>query len=202
MNIIKAASRIFCDQRYPDQTVTEEQLKREYGQHVASGDIDPEEHSFSQYLFNCMQINGGTLAEVIPEKDEKAQFTFMIRETLTMTVTIGADSFDEAKELIEEAYNNGEYNLDHNCFARAEFLPCCSWCESSFDDEGDGLREVNTGMPLAMMLCDLCVADMEDSGELTRCECCEDLFSPSRLIVNPKNGEKEICPLCGEVWCE
>lgn len=198
----KAASRIFRDQRYPDQPITEEQLKKEYGQHVANGDIDPSEQSFGQYLSNCLEINGGTLLEVIPEKEKKAQFTFMIRESLTMTVTIEANNFDEAKDQLEEAYNNGEYDLDHNCFAGVEFLPCCSCCESSFDDDGDGLREVNEDTPLAMMLCDRCVADMEDSGELTRCECCEDLFSPSRLLINPKNGEKEICPLCGEVWCE
>ena len=53
-----------------------------------------------------------------------------------------------------------------------------------------------------MMLCDRCVADLEDCGALTRCECCEDLFSPSRLKINPENGLREICPLCGEVWCE
>ena len=55
---------------------------------------------------------------------------------------------------------------------------------------------------MAMMLCDRCVADLEDCGKLTRCECCEDLFSPERLKINPENGLQEICPLCGEVWCE
>ena len=43
---------------------------------------------------------------------------------------------------------------------------------------------------------------MEDSGALTRCECCEDLFTPSRPKINLQNGLQEICPLCGEVWCE
>ena len=198
----KVTSRVFRDQRDPDKLISEEDLKREYGQLIAGGNIDPAEQSFSQYLFNCMEVNGGTLAEVLPDKEEKAKFTFMIRETLTMTVTIGANSYDEAREKVEEAYNNGEYNLDHNCFAGTEFLPCCSRCETSYSDEEDELREVDTGTPLAMMLCDWCVANMEESGELTRCECCEDVFHASRLIVNPTNGEQEMCPLCGEVWCE
>ena len=196
-----ATSRVFRDQRDPDKLISEEDLKREYGQLIAGGNIDPAEQSFSQYLFNCMEVNGGTLAEVVPEKKEKAKFTFMIRETLTKTVTIEADDFDQAREKVEEAYNNCEFSLDHNCFAGTEFLPCCSCCGSSFEDELD-LREVDEGTPMAMMLCDRCVADMEDSGALTRCECCEDLFTPSRLAVNPNNGEQEICPLCGEVWCE
>src|SRR5699024_5448397 len=110
-------------------------------------------------------------------------------------------SFEEAKDEVERLYCEGEFNLDHNCFAGAEFLPCCSCCESDFDDDDD-LREVDEGTPQARMLCDRCVADMADSGALTRCECCEDLFTPSRLKINPKNGLQEICPLCGEVWCE
>lgn len=151
--------RVYRDQREPGKVITEEDLKREYGQLITSGHIDPAEQPFSQYLLNCMEVNGGTLAEVTPEKEKAATFTFMVRESLTKTVTIEANSLDEAKERVEEAYNNGEYNLDHNCFAGVEFLPCCSRCKSSFDEDGDGLHEVNTGTPTAMALCERCMAN-------------------------------------------
>ncbi|GEM_PF-3394855 len=197
----ESGTRFFRDQRHPDQRISIEQLKREYGEQITNGSIDPDELSFSQHLFNCMESQGGTLREVLPEPEKKGSYPFMIRETLTLNVSIEADSFEEAQRLAEEQYNNGEFDLDRNCFAGAEFRPCCSGCGSDFDDEDD-LREVNEGTPTAMMLCDRCVADLEDCGALTRCECCEDLFSPSRLKINPENGLREICPLCGEVWCE
>ena len=148
-----------------------------------------------------MRSQGGTLTEVFPEKENRAKYPFLIRETLAMRVEVEAGSFEEAKDEVERLYCEGEFNLDRNCFAGAAFLPCCSCCESDFGDDDD-LREVDEGTPEARMLCDRCVADMEDSGTLTRCECCEDLFTPSRLKINPQNGSQEICPLCGEVWCE
>lgn len=129
-------------------------------------------------------------------------FPFMIRETLTMRVEIEAASFEAARAAVEKLHGEGEYNLDRNCYAGVEFRPCCSKCESDFDDDGDGLREINAETPIAMFLCDRCVTNMEDNHTLTRCDCCEDLFSPSRLRVNPENRIQEICPECGEVWCD
>ena len=174
-------TRWFQDENEPEKLISEAQLKKEYGSNVADGSIDPAEKTFQDYLWCCMCSQGGTLTEVFPEKETKAKYPFMIRETCL--------------------YCKGEFNLDHNCFAGAEFLPCCSCCESDFGDDDD-LREVDEGTPQARMLCDRCVSDMENSGELTRCECCEDLFTPSRLKINPQNGLQEICPLCGKVWCE
>lgn len=193
--------RWFRDERYPDAMISEPQLKREYGEQIAQGSIDPVEMSFLQYLHNCMEAQGGTLSEVHIDEGMLVSYPFMIRETLTVRVEVKAESYEEAQKEIERLYNAGEYNLDRNCFAGAEFRPCCSCCEHDFDDD-DTLREVNEGTTEARILCDMCVADMEDSGELTRCECCEDLFAPSLLKINPKNGAQEICPLCGEVWCE
>lgn len=193
--------RWFCDQRNPEQLISEDQIKREYGEHVADGSIDPAEKSFHDYLFNCMESQGGTLLEYTPPEKPLATYQFMIRETLTLIVEVEATSFEDAQEEVERNYNNGEYDLDRNCFAGAEFRPRCSCCESDFDDDYE-LREVDDGTPEARVLCDRCVADMENSGELTRCECCGDVFSPSRLKINPENGIQEICPLCGEVWCD
>ena len=196
-------TRFFRDERTPDTLISEGQLKREYGRHVADGSIDPLEKGFSEYLLGCMEAQGGTLSEVvIPEPKPKKKYPFMIRETLTLNVEIEADSFEDAQERIQEMYHEGEFDLDHNCFAGVEFRPQCAECESDFDEDADGLREVNEDTPLAMVICDRCVADMEDSGKLTRCECCGDLFAPSRLEINPENGMREICPLCGDVWCE
>ncbi len=193
--------RIFRDQRNPEVLITEDQIKREYGEHIADGSLDPAERNFQQYLHCCMEAQGGTLSEVHPEDQTQMSYRFVIYETLSLRVDVEANSYEEAQKEVERLYDAGEFNLDHNCFAGVEFYPCCSCCESDFADPDD-LREVDGGTPDARILCDQCVAAMEDRGELTRCECCEDLFSPSRLKINPENNLQEICPLCGEVWCE
>ena len=153
-------TRIFRDQRYPDQLISLEQLKKEYGEQIADGSIDPDELSFTQHLFNCMESQGGTLSEVLPESEKKSSYPFMIRETLMLNVSIEADSFEEAQRLVEAQYGNGEFDLDRNCFAGVEFRPCCSECGSDFDEDDNDLRAVNEGTPKAMMLCDRCVADL------------------------------------------
>lgn len=129
----------------------------------------------------CWYFDGKTCEEysgevVFPEmpKDESAEkvhtpdreegensFPFMIRETQTLTVWVQADSYDEARGIVEEQYNNGEYNLDHNCFAGAEFRPCCSRCKSDFDDGDSTLHEIN-----GKILCARCVQEMRAAGEM------------------------------------
>ena len=54
----------FCDQRYPDQFISLEQLKKEYDEQIADGSIDATEMNFEHYLFNCMEAQGGTLSFV------------------------------------------------------------------------------------------------------------------------------------------
>lgn len=137
-----------------------------------------------------------------PKEATLATFSFMIRETFTETVTVEAETYDKARAEVERQYDEGEINLDRNCYAGVEYRPQCSQCESDFDDDPNDLREVNSDTPQVMVLCDRCVADMEDSGELTRCDACEDLFSPARMQMNPQNQVMELCPLCGEVWCD
>lgn len=193
--------RWFSDERDPEKLISEDQLKREYAQHIAGGSIDPAERTFSDYLAGCMSAEGGTLTEVSVQTRHKPTVHFMIRETLTMHVEVHADTLDEAQEEVQRMYDNGDFNLDHNCFAGVEFRPCCAACQSDFEDDFE-LRWVDDHSDRERLICDRCVADMENCGELTRCENCEDLFSPARLKANPKNGIKELCPLCGEVWCE
>ena len=86
---------------------------------------------------------------------KKICYSFMIRETQTMNVKVEADSFQEALSAVEEMYEEGEYNLDHNCFAGVEFRPVCTHCESDFDDE-DELYEIEPGI----MLCDRCISEI------------------------------------------
>jgi len=195
--------RWFTDGRDPENAISEDQLKRKYAQSIADGSIDPAERTFNDYLAGCMASNGGTLTELQPQREMKSTFTFMIRETLTMEVKVDALTYEEAQDAVQELYHDGVYNLDHNCFAGVEFRPCCSCCGSAFDfDDTDHLRTVNGNTPHAMLVCDRCVANMEDAGYLTRCDACGNLFNPARLEVNPVNGIKEICPECGEIWCE
>ena len=67
-DMAESTTRFFRDQRYPDELISIEQLRREYGSDIANGCIDPDELSFAQHLFNCMESQGGTLSEVLPEK--------------------------------------------------------------------------------------------------------------------------------------
>lgn len=69
------------------------------------------------------------------------------------------------------------------------------------------LREVpimwKFGIPMKTEhVCDFCVEYMEGRGILTRCEACGEVFYGKHIKINPKNGLKEICPCCGDVWCE
>ena len=61
-DMAESTTRFFRDQRYPDELISIEQLKREYDEST-----NPDELSFAQYLFNCMESQGGTLSEVSPE---------------------------------------------------------------------------------------------------------------------------------------
>ena len=195
--------RYFRDERVPETLISEDKLKREYGALVADGSIDPSEKNFAAYLTCCLQVNGGTLTEVSTKKAHATRYAFLIRETSASCVDVEATSFKEAKKEVYRLYENGEFDLDHNCFAFSEVLPCCAECGESCADEDDyDLREVDAETPDARMMCTSCVEHMETTGELTRCECCGNVFSPKYLKVNTESGVPEICPICGKVWCE
>ena len=77
----------------------------------------------------------------------------------------------------------------------------CSLCNEIFDDKTE-LTIIDEGTPHRKESCDFCIMRLEGDGELTRCEKCDALFSSRRLKINPKNNVREICPYCGEIWCE
>lgn len=194
-------NRLFRDQRYPLEVITEKQLRQEYGEKLLENE-ELDGVTFEQYLHSCMESQGGTLSLIEPEPERKPCFTILIRETLEMQVSVEAADLESAQAEAMRLYDEGEYDLDRNCFAGVEFRPCCSRCLSDFDSDDDGLREVDGNTEYAQVLCDRCVEQMEENGDLTRCESCQELFAPSRLKVNPKNAIRELCPHCGEVWCD
>ena len=59
----------FVDQRYPDERISSSQLWKEYWEQVGRGEINPEEVTFPQYIFNCMESEGGTLSFVSEKED-------------------------------------------------------------------------------------------------------------------------------------
>ena len=60
----------FVDQRCPDERISYKQLWEEYWEQVGRGEINPEEVPFPQYIFNCMESEGGTLSFVSEKEDE------------------------------------------------------------------------------------------------------------------------------------
>ena len=86
-------TRWFQDENEPETMISEAQLKKEYGISVADGSIDPAEKTFQDYLRRCMRSQGGTLTEVFPEKENRAKYPFLIRETLAMRVEVEAGAF-------------------------------------------------------------------------------------------------------------
>lgn len=46
-----------------------------------------------------------------------------IRETLEMTVTVEAESREEARQKVADNWKNGEYILDEESFKDVEFYP-------------------------------------------------------------------------------
>ena len=49
------------------------------------------------------------------------EYDIAIRETLEMTVTVEAESREEARRMVEERWKNGEYILDADSFKDVEF---------------------------------------------------------------------------------
>lgn len=112
-------NRYFRDERNPEKLISEDQLKREYGNFVAGGSIDPSEKTFQDYLSCCMQANGGTLVEASPLKE----YRFTIKEVRKMDVDIHASSYSKAREKVEQLYYDNVYELDYATLEKLEFLP-------------------------------------------------------------------------------
>lgn len=54
--------KFYVDERYPDEFISEYEMKVHYAEAILQGDVDPSEVTFQQHLTNCMQENNGTLS--------------------------------------------------------------------------------------------------------------------------------------------
>lgn len=80
----------------------------------------------------------------------------------------------------------------------------CVKCGCLLDDFVDERSEfvINAGQNDEFRVCFACHQDLMENGEHTQCESCGNCFTPDCLRDNPENGVRELCPYCGEVWCE
>lgn len=80
----------------------------------------------------------------------------------------------------------------------------CRNCGCLLDDLTDERSEfiINPGHSDTFSVCFACHRDLMESGSYTQCEACHNYFEPDYLRDNPANGVRELCPCCGEVWCE
>lgn len=51
------------------------------------------------------------------------EYDITIREMLEMTVTVEAESREEARQIVADRWKNGEYILDADSFKDVEFYP-------------------------------------------------------------------------------
>ena len=51
------------------------------------------------------------------------EYGITIRETLEMTVTVEAESREEARQIVADRWKNSEYILDADSFKDVEFYP-------------------------------------------------------------------------------
>ena len=51
------------------------------------------------------------------------EYDITIRETLEMTVTVEAESREEARQIVADLWKNSEYILDADSFKDVEFYP-------------------------------------------------------------------------------
>lgn len=84
-------------------------------------------------------------------------------------------------------------------------MSICNRCKETFTEDDCASfipPSVNEGMNDEYHLCETCFNFECNNGIITSCECCGMYFTPDHLKINPRNGLQEICPYCGEVWCE
>ena len=51
------------------------------------------------------------------------EYDVTIQETLEMTVSVEAESREEARQMVADRWKNGEYILDADSFKEVEFYP-------------------------------------------------------------------------------
>lgn len=84
--------------------------------------------------------------------------------------------------------------------------PVCLVCRITLSEDRDSTSPstYNTGFSDETEVCWSCHSAMLENRELTRCESCQECFTYSHLLPNKDAGDGalEICPYCGEIWCE
>ena len=76
----------------------------------------------------------------------------------------------------------------------------CGWTTKS---EREDMYLINRGFLDQQWLCRICF-DSLITEKCTECESCRECFTYNHLIYNKDSpdGDIEICPYCGQVWCE
>lgn len=82
----------------------------------------------------------------------------------------------------------------------------CSKCGTTLSEDHDSTAASphNEGFSDETEVCWMCHIDMLERGELTQCGSCQECFTYNHLLPNKDGPDKtiEICPYCGEIWCE
>lgn len=77
-------------------------------------------------------------------------------------------------------------------------LPICKTCELPSDE----ICIANEGLVNEIPECPGCHVHSLECGVITMCDYCGRYFTGELLKNNLQTGDQEICPYCGEVWCE
>jgi len=95
--------------------------------------------------------------------------------------------------------------VEAECVLGAPAAPCCPQCgRLAGRSDDDGLIVVNAVFGDQYSVCTVCHDSMRDSNEHTSCESCGAYLTYNHLIPNKdiEDGTREICPYCGNIWCE
>ena len=86
------------------------------------------------------------------------EYDITIRETLEMTVTVEAESREEARQIVADRWKNSEYILDADSFKDVEFYPrgrsrdrgerCIVFSGVRYSPAGNGMYMYQQASPL------------------------------------------------------
>lgn len=89
-------------------------------------------------------------------------------------------------------------------------MAMCRDCQSEATDVQDGNSAryvINQGYDDQFIMCFSCHCVATDRGAYTGCDSCGAYFTGNHLLPNKDNVDgnervREICPYCGEIWCD
>lgn len=126
-------------------------------------------------------------------------YVVQIEETLGLTVEVEAESSEKAVEIVSKRHDDHYYEVTIITGVSITVV-FCKECEHT----GDDLCPVNLNFKDEFQTCPSCHDSMLDRNEFTMCASCGAYFTYNHLIPNKDSddNQREICPYCGEVWCE